>query len=275
MLEGTVPPSSSVTASVLLVGPEPGGYDGPRTGTDVPVGPPAMLRAPGLAAALDLLASRPVDCVAVDLGLPDAHHPETWRALRAHSRGAVLLALVDGSEDDAHAGLHLADEVIGRELLVGPPTPRLWRRLLDRARVISELRTSEEATRRMSAILDVLPDAIYCHDPEGIITSWNHGAVQLYGYTSAEVLGRHVDLLHPPDTHEHAPIMSALRRGEPVRALETVRHGKDGVPVHVSLTACPRRGRPGSCAASRCWPATSAIAATSRTSCSGRSCTTG
>ncbi len=245
MLEGTVPPSSPVSASVLLVGPEPGEHDGPRAGTDVPVGPPGLVRAPGLAPALDLLAAQTVDCVAVDLGLPDALHAETWEALRAHSRGAVLLALVDGSEDDAHAGLHLADEVVGRELFTGARAARLWRRLLDRARVVNELRRTEEATRRMSAILEVIPDAIYGHSPEGIITSWNRGAVQLYGYTSAEALGRHVDLLHPPGTHEHAPIMAALHRGEPVRALETVRHGKHGVPVHVSLTICPEAGPSG------------------------------
>src|SRR3954453_12156523 len=77
-------------------------------------------------------------------------------------------------------------------------------------------------------------------DLNGIITSWNEGAQQLYGYTPEEAIGEPISILIPPD---HGPeewrILDRIRRGERVEPYETERIRKDGARIDVSLTVSP------------------------------------
>ena len=47
-----------------------------------------------------------------------------------------------------------------------------------------------EALRRQADLIDFSHDAIVTSNPQGVITGWNAGAVELYGWSSAEALGR-------------------------------------------------------------------------------------
>lgn len=77
-------------------------------------------------------------------------------------------------------------------------------------------------------------------DLEGVITSWNPGAVRLYGYSEGEAIGAHISLLIPADhKNEEYEILDRVRRGEPVETYETERIRKDGVRINVSLTISP------------------------------------
>ena len=46
-----------------------------------------------------------------------------------------------------------------------------------------------------AALLDLTHDAIFVRDSNNIITYWNHGAEQLYGWTAAEAIGRNANEL--------------------------------------------------------------------------------
>ncbi len=60
----------------------------------------------------------------------------------------------------------------------------------------SELKRAEEHAREQASLLDLASDAIIVCDLEGRVVYWNRGAERLYGWTSAEVLGRsNLDLL--------------------------------------------------------------------------------
>jgi PAS domain S-box-containing protein len=77
-------------------------------------------------------------------------------------------------------------------------------------------------------------------DLDGIVTSWNPGAVSLYGYTEAEAIGTHISFLVPADHKgEEQKILDRVRRGERVETYETERIRKDGVRIDVSLTVSP------------------------------------
>jgi PAS domain S-box-containing protein len=105
---------------------------------------------------------------------------------------------------------------------------------------ISERRQAEEAALRLAALVDSSEDAIIGKNLGGVITSWNRGAERLYGYTAAEVEGKAVSLLMPPDRPDELPdIMTRLRAGERVAPYETVRRRKDGSLVPVSLSVSP------------------------------------
>ncbi len=75
---------------------------------------------------------------------------------------------------------------------------------------------------------------------DGIIMSWNQGAERLFGYTAAEVIGKSINMLIPPDHIEEEPeILARLRRGERVDHFETIRVRKDGSRLNISLTISP------------------------------------
>jgi PAS domain S-box-containing protein len=54
----------------------------------------------------------------------------------------------------------------------------------------------------LAAIVDSSEDAIIGKTLDGIITSWNAGAQRMYDYTAAEVCGRSITLLMPPELPE-------------------------------------------------------------------------
>jgi PAS domain S-box-containing protein len=49
----------------------------------------------------------------------------------------------------------------------------------------------------LKQLLDEAPDAVLISDLEGIIRFWNRGAELIFGYTSAEALGKSLDLIIP------------------------------------------------------------------------------
>ena len=105
---------------------------------------------------------------------------------------------------------------------------------------ITERKKAELAVGRLAAIVSSSEDAIIGMDMSGIITSWNHGAERLYGYSSEEVMGRSVTILVPEDrSDEELQILEQLSRGEHVDHYETARRRKNGSLVDVSLTVSP------------------------------------
>ena len=64
---------------------------------------------------------------------------------------------------------------------------------------------------------------------DGIITSWNESAEHLYGYPAAEIVGKSVMTLIPPDRHdEEHGILELIRKGERISHFATVRRRKAG-----------------------------------------------
>jgi PAS domain S-box-containing protein len=105
---------------------------------------------------------------------------------------------------------------------------------------------SDHARARLAAIIQYSDDAIISKDINGIITSWNQGAERLFGYEAAEVIGRPITILIPPDRLDEEPaVLARIRRGESVDHFETIRRRKDGSPVEISLTISPIRGSNG------------------------------
>ncbi|HLJ59123.1 MAG TPA: SpoIIE family protein phosphatase [bacterium] len=99
------------------------------------------------------------------------------------------------------------------------------------------LRDADIAARKLASIVESSDDAIFSETVDGTILTWNAGAERLYGYAPAEVIGRSVSMLAPPEhADEIAGILTRLRRGERVERHESVRLKKDGTRFDVSLT---------------------------------------
>ena len=75
---------------------------------------------------------------------------------------------------------------------------------------------------------------------DGIVTSWNKGAEQIFGYSAEEFVGKPITMLIPSDRLDEEPrIIEHLRHGERIEHFETVRRRKDGQDIHVSLNISP------------------------------------
>jgi len=100
--------------------------------------------------------------------------------------------------------------------------------------------------RILAAIVESSDNAIVSWSLEGVVTSWNQGAQQLYGYTAHEIIGQPVSLIIPKDhQRETLDIVEGIKRGESVKHMETIWVRSDGRPVRVSLTASPIRDADG------------------------------
>jgi PAS domain S-box-containing protein len=107
---------------------------------------------------------------------------------------------------------------------------------------ITERKAMEQQWRQLAAIVESSEDAILATDLDGLITSWNHGAEQIFGYSAAETVGQCVTLIYPPELVPKFEILRArMRRGESMEHFPTERVRKDGKRINVSLTLFPLR----------------------------------
>lgn len=105
---------------------------------------------------------------------------------------------------------------------------------------ISSVESLRGRLRWMSAIVESTSDAIIGQDPDGIITTWNDGAEQLFGYRPDEIVGSPIDVLVPTERRQEVlDYRERIMRRETVHSVDTVRIARDGRQIHVSLTVSP------------------------------------
>ena len=63
---------------------------------------------------------------------------------------------------------------------------------------ITEHRKAEERIQNLANVVESSTEAIITKSFDGVITSWNKGAEQVYGYSAEEVLGKPISILEPP-----------------------------------------------------------------------------
>jgi PAS domain S-box-containing protein len=107
------------------------------------------------------------------------------------------------------------------------------------ARDVTSRIEREQRLRLLSNVVEAVDDAILTKTIDGVVTSWNHAAEDLYGYSAAEAIGQVMtSLVVPTDRGEEpAQIVARLLSGEGVRQYATQRCRKDGQRLNVALTA--------------------------------------
>ncbi|HKD39191.1 MAG TPA: PAS domain S-box protein, partial [Myxococcaceae bacterium] len=126
------------------------------------------------------------------------------------------------------------------------------RDISDRKRIEEELRRANQELdkrksrelrdhqTRLALIVDSSQDAIIGKNLDGVVTHWNKGAEQMYGYTAAEIIGQPVSTLAPPERADEIPeILRKIRHGERVDYFESVRITKDRRKLNVSISISP------------------------------------
>jgi len=105
------------------------------------------------------------------------------------------------------------------------------------ARDVTLQKKAGEERSRLAAIVDTTMDAFIGKSIAGVVTSWNKGAVRTFGYTAAEMIGKHIEMVIPPHLRaEEQRTLDKLGRGIRVEPYETLRVRKTGEVFDVSLT---------------------------------------
>ncbi|WP_197086359.1 PAS domain-containing protein [Sphingobacterium sp. IITKGP-BTPF85] len=107
---------------------------------------------------------------------------------------------------------------------------------------ITELKNSETKNAELAAIVNSSNDAIVSKTLEGIVTSWNAAAEELFGFKAGEIIGQPILKLIPENRKsEEDHILAKLRAGQSLKHFETIRISKTGQLLDVSLTISPIR----------------------------------
>jgi PAS domain S-box-containing protein len=88
--------------------------------------------------------------------------------------------------------------------------------------------------------------AIIGNDRDGLITCFNRAAERILGYTAADVIGRDISLLFPPEgQHEEAAALVRIWNNEGLIRSDRVLVRKDGRRIELSVTMSPIRDAAG------------------------------
>jgi PAS domain S-box-containing protein len=202
-----------------------------------------VLQAPTGEDCLRLVNEHRPDLVLLDVVLPDGSGIELCKRIKADASVAgIFVALIsarDVSSDNRAVGLEAgADEYIAR--------PVDNRELLARAQALIRIKTAEDEIRFQANLLNTVEQAVIATDPSGRIIYWNGFSEKLYGWQSAEVIGRNIVDVTPSDasTVQAHEIMSRVRAGESWSGEFRVRR-RDGIAFPVMTTTTPIRNTKG------------------------------
>ncbi|MDB5155227.1 MAG: arcB [Mucilaginibacter sp.] len=106
------------------------------------------------------------------------------------------------------------------------------------ARDITEIREVERIRNYLATVVKQSNDAIYIHDNEGRIISWNEGAEKIYGYSESEALKMKIWNIIPDYMQmEIEGTVNKILKGKKIELLETKRITKHGTLVDVLFSA--------------------------------------
>lgn len=111
---------------------------------------------------------------------------------------------------------------------------------------ITARKIAEEKSRFLVAIVESSDDAVMSTDCSGVVTTWNKGAEQLFGYPASEAVGRPISLIVPPaHNDQEAETVEQITHGQLAAHYEAVRQHKDGTRIDVSISMAPIRDHAG------------------------------
>ena len=94
--------------------------------------------------------------------------------------------------------------------------------------------------RHLAKIIDSSDDAIVSKNLDGIVQSWNAAAERMFGYSAADMIGKSIRTIIPPDRQDEEDfVLGRVKAGQAVKHYETMRLRKDGRMIPVSLTVSP------------------------------------
>jgi len=172
---------------------------------------PVVRRMRSLREAKGTLTEADFDVVLLDLTLTDASGVHCVRELQPVANGTpVVVITIDDDLPLAKACIYAgAQDFLSKHDLAADDLGRAVEHAIARGREVALSRRAQRLQGRVAALLEASSDAIVSTDMAGVVTSWNRGAGELFGYAPDEAVGRQLEDLVPPD-----PSMAPAREGD-------------------------------------------------------------
>ncbi|MBT0569051.1 EAL domain-containing protein [Curvibacter sp. CHRR-16] len=108
-----------------------------------------------------------------------------------------------------------------------------------RAEILQSSQSLQQAHHRLESVISNSPLAIYTHDKDGIVTSWNPAAEWIFNWTAGDAVGHPLRVVPPQKKSELDDIHARVQSGEVIRQLELQWVKRDGSPIDISLSIAP------------------------------------
>lgn len=118
---------------------------------------------------------------------------------------------------------------------------------------ITRQKQIENLRSHLASIVESSNDAIIGMDSEGIITSWNAGAEDIYGYKKNEVLGTSAKIVFPEEKKDQLDtLLKKVKNGRPVSNMEEQRVDRSGELIDVEISMSPIKNDQGEITGASC-----------------------
>ncbi|RPJ79177.1 MAG: PAS domain S-box protein [Alphaproteobacteria bacterium] len=185
--------------------------------------------------ALSVLKEQTFDVILLDLGLPDSDGISTF--LRIYKKNPLIPIIILTGLNDETIGSYAVKKGAQDFLVKGQIEGRLLQSTIQYS---IERKKAEDKIYKLANVVESSNDAIITESLYGLITSWNKGAENIFGYSAKEMLGRNISIISPPHVHEETRKLSnKIINGETFRPYETSGLRKDGMIIFISVTLSP------------------------------------
>ncbi len=148
-----------------------------------------LIHATRLKDAIQVISSREVDAVILDLNLPDSAGIESLKRIKAAANGAAIIVLSGAASDQLrdnaiNAGAH--------DFLLKDEHPI---RLMARSLLYTVARIKAQQQQHIERMVRAAPDAVLVADANGAVRFMNDAAVELFGRGMEDLMGERLERL--------------------------------------------------------------------------------
>jgi len=97
----------------------------------------------------------------------------------------------------------------------------------------------KESANHLQALIEASPIGIAELDKEGKVILWSPGAVEIFGWSEMEVIGKMNPIVPPEKIDEFKILLDRVLKGEKLSQIELKRQRKDGSGIDISLSTAP------------------------------------
>ncbi len=145
-----------------------------------------------------------------------------------------LLGQQDGFYDTPFETTALVISVIIILLII------IWININSLNKIDYKRRETEEDVKRLANIVNSSKDAIISADLNSLISSWNRGAEEIYGYSAHEMIGKPIsNLMSLSEWKKFSKLEEKVKKGKSIGPYEAKRLKNDDTEMYVSVTLSP------------------------------------
>jgi len=200
--------------------------------------------------ALEIANRAAPDLILLDIMMPEMNGYEVCERLKTNPQlrdvPVIFLSLLDSTEVKVKAFRSGGVDYITKPFHLDEVRARVRthlgiRKLQLRLEAQNLALEQIDAERtRLAMIVESSNDAILTVSADSIITSWNRGAEDIFGYSAREIIGRPIFTIIPAECyHDKSHIWQTILSGEQLQYFETTRITKDGRKTYVTITTSP------------------------------------